>query len=107
MNIDHGKNHIDEDRTTQKGNQCGYTSSQVGHLREHLEIYSGEKSNKCNECDFASAQADNLRIHVIMNPQIACMSHIHCICLTFLSTEEKSQANLIKHLKMQYFKGAP
>ena len=29
------------------------------------------------------------------------------LTLTFLSTEEKSQANLIKHLKMQYLKGAP
>ena len=82
--------------------------------------HSGEKSNKCNECDFASAQADNLRIHVIMNPQISWISHMHCICLIFLSTEEKSQTNasyatfliswpgnLIKHLKMQSFKGAP
>ena len=27
------------------------------NLRAHLNIHSGEKSNKCNQCDYASAEA--------------------------------------------------
>ena len=108
-------------KTTNKCDQCDFAFAQVGHLRRHLKTHSGkksqinvnsvslhlvrqaiwtdiwkhsgEKSNKCNKCDFASAQADNLRIHVIMNPQISRISHMHCICLIFLTTEEKSQIN--------------
>ena len=38
-----------------KCNQCGYTSSQAGNLRQHLKMHSGEKSNKCNQCDYASS----------------------------------------------------
>ena len=47
-----------------KCNQCNYESSHKGHLRTHLEMHSGEKSNKCNQCDFASSQAGNMRGHL-------------------------------------------
>ena len=41
--------------------QCGYASSNAGHLSQHLKAHSGEKSNKCNQCGFASSRADNLQ----------------------------------------------
>ena len=41
--------------------------SQAGHLRKHLKMHSGEKSNKCNQCDFASSHAGHLGTHLKMH----------------------------------------
>ena len=46
-----------------KCNQCDYTSSCAGNLRQHLKIQSEEKSNKCNQSDYKSSRAGNLRQH--------------------------------------------
>ena len=64
MDNDHGRNDLNDVRTAHKCNQCEYTSSQVGHLRVHLKIHTGEKLNKCNRCDFASSLAGSLRRHL-------------------------------------------
>ena len=34
---------------------------QLGNLRKHLKIHSGEKSNKSKQCNYASSQASHLR----------------------------------------------
>ena len=47
-----------------KCNQCVYASSQVSNLRKHLKTHNGEKPNKCNQCDFASSHADSLSEHL-------------------------------------------
>ena len=64
MDFGHGKNHPNDDRMAHKCNQCGYTSSQAGHLRTHLKIHSAEKSNKCNQCEYASSWVSHLRRHL-------------------------------------------
>ena len=51
-------------KNTNKCNQCDFTSSQVSHLRRHLNTHGREKSNKCNQCDFASYEAGSLRAHL-------------------------------------------
>ena len=47
-----------------KCNQCEFAFAQVGDLRRHLKMHSGEKSNKCNQCDFASSYSSALRAHL-------------------------------------------
>jgi len=36
--------------------------SQACHLRTHLKMHSGEKSNKCNQCDYAEKQFEETQI---------------------------------------------
>ena len=50
--------------TDKKCYQCDYASSSTSHLKRHLKIHSGEKSNKCSQCDSKFSQADNLRTHL-------------------------------------------
>ena len=47
-----------------KCNQCDNASSKAVHLRRHLKTHTGEKSNKCNQCDYASSEAGHLRTHL-------------------------------------------
>ena len=47
MDIDHGKNYLNDDRAARKCNQCEYTSSHASNLRTHFKTHSGEKPNKC------------------------------------------------------------
>ena len=42
----------------------GEKSNKATNLKTHLKIHRGEKSNKCNQCDYASAQASNLKTHL-------------------------------------------
>ena len=48
-------------KKSNKCNQCGFASSQAGHLRTHLKTHNGEKLNKCNQCDYASSREGHLR----------------------------------------------
>ena len=47
-----------------KCSNCNYASSHAGHLRTHMKIHTGEKTNKCNQCDYASSNVSNLRRHL-------------------------------------------
>ena len=46
-----------------KCNQCDYASSQASSLGVHLNAHIGEKSSKCNQCYYAFSYASNLRTH--------------------------------------------
>ena len=46
-----------------KCNLCD-ASSHAGHLKEHLKMHIGIKSNKYNQCDYASSRANSYRRHL-------------------------------------------
>ena len=54
----------DQDKRSNKCNQCDFASSYASNLRAHLKRHSGKKSNKCNQCNFESSQVSNLRTHL-------------------------------------------
>ena len=54
----------DNRETPNKCNLCDFALYEVGQLRTHLKIHSGEKPHKCNQCDNASAKAVHLRRHL-------------------------------------------
>ena len=58
------RNTNNEEKKSNKCNQCGYSSSMKSTLRRHLKIHSVEKSNKCNQCDFASSHARSLKANL-------------------------------------------
>ena len=41
------RNTSNEGGKSNKCIQCDYASSHAGHLKTHLKMHSGEKSNKC------------------------------------------------------------
>ena len=53
----------DQDKRSNKCNQCDFASSYASNLRAHLKTHGGEKSNKCNQCNFASTLRDHMKIH--------------------------------------------
>ena len=53
-----------ENKKSNKCNQCEYTSSAKSTLRSHLKMHSGERSHKCSLCNFAFVNASNLRKHL-------------------------------------------
>ena len=55
----------DNEQPTFSGKSAGghVQMSDLGQLRTHIKIHSGEKPNKCNQCDYASSQAGNLKTH--------------------------------------------
>ena len=68
-------------------------NAEDGHLRTHLKMHCGEKSNKCSQCDFASSNTHQLRTHLITN--IGEKSH-KCSQCDYASS---STSNLSSHLK--------
>ena len=66
LNHDHMKKHMTmhSGEKTNKCSQCNFASSWPQALRAHSKIHSGEKAKKCNQCEYASSQACNLRKHL-------------------------------------------
>ena len=89
-----------------KCKQCDVASSGTKHLRIHLKMYSGEKSNKCNQCDYAFSQLSNLKIHFKTHSgekSNKCNSNLTILCLgrPLEGTFKKAQWTKVKkrHLR--------
>ena len=64
MNIKSAFSGEERKRKTHKCDQCHYSSNNIGHLRSHLKMHSGEKGHKCDQCDYASFEVGHLRSHL-------------------------------------------
>ena len=52
-------------QTTRRNFNCSIsTLCNAHHLRKHLKMHSGEKSNKCNQCNYATSDRSSLKIHL-------------------------------------------
>ena len=45
-------------------NQCDYSCTQSGNLKQHMTTHSGEKHFNCDQCDYSCNQAGSLKKHM-------------------------------------------